>query len=112
LVFSEDDVERSFSPKRVKTALYRFGIFPCKDVLRIHEDLLKQKYVKESSCWTIAKVLVAKREIEGNWLNLSLDEVDKFIHKRIKSYLDDKYADSIYFPSILIQYITWKDKEK
>jgi hypothetical protein len=58
----EDGVERSFSPERVKTALYRFGIFPCKDVLRIHEDLLKQKYVRESSCWTIASISCKKRD--------------------------------------------------
>ncbi|AAM23929.1 hypothetical protein M2349_001704 [Caldanaerobacter subterraneus subsp. tengcongensis MB4] len=109
----KNKIEKSFSPERVKTALYRFGIFSHKDVHRIHENLLKQKYVKESS-WTIAKVLVTEKakEIEGNWLNLSLDEIDKFIHKRIKSYLHDKYADRMYFPSILIQYIAWKDKNR
>ncbi|MDK2814619.1 MAG: hypothetical protein PWP18_532 [Thermoanaerobacter sp.] len=107
----KDEIEKSFSLKRIETALCRFGIFPHEDVPRIHENLLEQKYVKESS-WIIAKILVTERKIEGNWLNLSLDEIDKFIHKRIKSYLHDKYADRMYFPSILIQYIAWKDKKR
>ncbi|SHF32200.1 hypothetical protein SAMN02745195_02363 [Thermoanaerobacter uzonensis DSM 18761] len=101
------EIEKSFSLKRLETALYRFGIFPQKDVQGIHENLLKQKYVNKSS-WIIAKVLVTENKIEGDWLNLSLDEIDKFFHKRIKSYLHHKYADRMYFPSALIQYIAWK----
>ncbi|UZQ83665.1 hypothetical protein [Thermoanaerobacter sp. RKWS2] len=107
------EIEKSFSSKRLKTALYRFGIFPRDDVQRIHENLVEQKYVKESS-WIIAKVLVTEktREIKKTWLDLSLDEIDKFIHKRIRSYLHDKYADRTYFTSILIQYIAWKNKNR
>ncbi|MGB9809555.1 MAG: hypothetical protein ACPLSA_05895 [Caldanaerobacter sp.] len=108
----KSEIEKSFSSDRIETALYRFGILPRDDVHRIHENLLKQKYVRESS-WIIAKVLVTQksRKIEGNWFNLNLDEINKFIHKRIKSYLHDKYADLMYFPSVLIQYIAWKNKE-
>lgn len=105
----KDEVENSFSPERLKTALYRFGIFPRENVHCIHKNLLKQKYVRESS-WIIAKIAVTEDKKEGNWLNITLKEIDDFITKRIEHYLHDKYADRMYFPSILIQYIAWKDK--
>ncbi|MDI3519895.1 MAG: hypothetical protein PWQ34_2042 [Caldanaerobacter sp.] len=104
------EIEKSFSSKRLKTALYRFGIFPRDDVQRIHKNLLRRRYVKESS-WFIAKVAVTGNKIEGNWLNITIQEIDRFIYKRIEAYSHDKYADRVYFPSILIQYIAWKNKE-
>lgn len=104
------EIEKSFSPKRLKPVLYRFGIFPREDVHRICKNLLEQKYIKESS-WIIGKVAVTEHKKEGNWLNVTLKEIDDFIFKRIKTYLRDKNADRIYFPSSLIQYITWKCKE-
>ncbi|MGH2330695.1 hypothetical protein [Thermoanaerobacter mathranii] len=104
------EIEKSFSSKRLKTALYRFGIFPREDVHRICKNLLEQKYIKESS-WIIGKVAVTEHKKEGNWLNVTLKEIDDFIFKRIKTYLRDKNADRIYFSSSLIQYITWKCKE-
>jgi hypothetical protein len=105
------EIEKSFSSKRLKTALYRFGIFPRDDVDRsICKNLLEQKYIKESS-WIITKLAVTGNKIEGNWLNITLKEIDNFIFKRIETYLSDKNADRIYFPSSLIQYITWKCKE-
>lgn len=58
----------------------------------------------------IAKVLVTEKtnEIERVWFNLGFDETDGFIHKRIKSYLDEIYR--MCFPSIL-QYINLEEFE-
>ncbi|MEW8963482.1 hypothetical protein [Paraclostridium dentum] len=106
----KDEIEKSFSPKRIETALCRFGIFPHEDVPRIHENLLEQKYVKESS-WIIAKVAVTEDKKEGNWLNITLKEINDFIVKRIETYLYDKHADRMYFSSTLIQYVAWKCKQ-
>lgn len=36
----KSEIENSFSPERLKTALYRFGIFPRDDVSCIHKNLL------------------------------------------------------------------------
>ncbi|KAA5806391.1 MULTISPECIES: hypothetical protein [Thermoanaerobacterium] len=100
-------LQKSFLFKRLESALYRFGIFPKKEVSSIAKKLYNEKYITINS-WIIAKLAVTEKQIDGPWIILTLSEIDEFIQKRIKSYQKDKYADRIYFPSSLLQYLTWK----
>ncbi|QSQ07947.1 hypothetical protein H0A61_00266 [Koleobacter methoxysyntrophicus] len=96
----KNEIERAFTSERLEKALYRFGIFTREEVLRVAKELESQKYIEESS-WVIAKLAVTEKEIRGSWLNLTLNEVDKFIRKRIEYYSKDKYLDRIYFQIFL-----------
>ena len=110
------DIEKSFSLERLKTALYRFGIFNKGEVNSICEDLFNKKYEKYETI--IGEVFIGKAAVtedkkeDHKWLNITLKEINDFVFKRIRSYSRDKYADRMYFPSVLIQYIAWKDKNR
>jgi hypothetical protein len=98
---------KAFSREPLEKAIYRFGIFHKSQVPDIAVKLSQNgdKYVDNH--WIVAKLAVTKERVEGPWLNLLLSEADEFIQKRIGSYLR-KYSDRVYFPSTLIQYLTWK----
>jgi len=108
---SKNKVKRAFTSERLEKALYRFGIFTQEEVLRVAKELESQEYIEKSS-WVIAKLAVTEKEVRGPWLNLTLNEVDKFIRKRIEYYPKDKYLDRTYFPNILIQYLSWKNMQE
>jgi len=103
------NLKKKYSYERLEQAIRRFGIFPKDEVSCIVKILYqKEKYIKEP--WVIAKLAVTERNIRGPWLNLLLDDADKFIQERIKAYSREKYSDRVYFPDALIQYLAWKEK--
>jgi len=102
-------LKNKFSCNRLEKAVQRFGIFPSDEVSCIVKKLYQEKHIKKDS-WIIAKLAVTENNIAGSWLNLLLDDTDKFIRRRIKSYLSEKNRDRIHFPDALIQYLAWKKK--
>jgi hypothetical protein len=106
-----NDLKRKYSYGRLEQAIQRFGIFPKDEVSCIVKKLYQEKYIKKEP-WVIAKLAVTEGNNTGLWLNLLLDDADKFIRRRIESYLPEKYSDRIYFPDALIQYLAWKENYK
>lgn len=102
-------IEKVFSREPLEKAIYRFGIFHKSKVPDIAAKLSQNedKYYMDHH-WIVAKLAVTKKRVKGPWLSLLLSEADEFIQKRISYYLYDKYPDRVYFPSALIQYLTWK----
>lgn len=107
-------LKRKFSSERLKQAIRRFGIF-LEDEVSCMVKMLEQneKYIRDQ--WVVAKLVVTEKAIRDyrlnlphSCLNLLLNDADKFIQKRIKSYSREKYSDRIYFPDALIQYLAWK----
>jgi hypothetical protein len=97
-----------YNPKRMKKALQRLGIVG--DVKPYDGDV---KEINENQ--QVAKILFSskkRRKTEGKFINIELKDVDNFIRKRIKKYLNPKYASRLFFPSDLMQYIIWSVKNE
>ena len=99
---------RGWRLERLAAALRRLGMFEQGRVPEIVEQL-EQASALDVDSWTIVKLLVTKQPFpEGYWVNLTLDDADDFIGRRITAYKADKSADRLRFPDDLMQYLAWK----
>lgn len=97
-----------YDVKRMKKALQRLGIVD--DLEPLGWDV---KEIDENR--QVAKILFSNRQrrnTKGLFINIKLKNVDDFIRKRIKKYLNPKYASRLFFPSDLMQYIIWSIKNQ
>ena len=93
---------------RLRAGIRRLGIVDEAAAYELAVHLEHERRV-DTGDWLVAKLLVSNAPFQGqSWLNLTLEEADNFITRRIKSYKNEKEADRLRFPDDLMQYFAWK----
>lgn len=110
-----DGINRAFHEDRLKYALGRFGFLHRDYIDEITQHLLqKPKYAVPETDLVVGKLLVSDYQPDPNrtppcmWIETKC--IAHFVRHRMACYIDDKYADRMYFPSDLLQFIIWSFK--
>ncbi len=70
---------------------------------------LKLSSIAKQDAYCIGKLLFSSsRKSDGLWLNITLQESESFIQKRLNKYKDTKMQARMFFPDELMQYFAWK----
>ncbi|WP_069588811.1 hypothetical protein [Neomoorella thermoacetica] len=105
--FDKEELLKAFNHKRLVSAIKRCGMFPRSKAAEIANQLKESSSIRQNQ-WTIMKLAVLGKNIEGPWNVLDIREAEQFVINRIKAYSYIKCRDRLYFPDLLIQYIAWK----
>lgn len=100
--------EKLFNPLHIEKAVARLGISSNykEFVQQIQSDAITQV-----ADYQEAKILFTRKKENprNDCLHIKLIDVDKFIKRRLKKYIDRKYNDRMFFPSPLLQYLAWQE---
>jgi hypothetical protein len=103
--------KNSFNRSRMTQAVRRMGMFKSQDAESIVSDLQHEALTARRDSYRIGKLLFSQRVVRGAWLNITLQEAEKFIQKRLTKYSDPKRQARMFFPDELMQYLAWKAGE-
>jgi hypothetical protein len=105
------NVNKHFEASRVEKAIRRFGFVS--DYQKILNSLSLNS-VASINEFQVGKILFSKKKsiVPDKFIDIKLVDVNRFIKKRIAKYLESKFADRMFFPSNLMQYIIWEEKRK
>lgn len=110
-----ENIERSFSPTRIESAVRRFGFYREEETVQRRILELRQQGITTSRRYQIAKVLVTTYPTNlTNYppcLHITLPEIEQFITQRMERYANRKSGDRFFFPDDLIQYFAWKARD-
>ncbi|MBD0371452.1 MAG: hypothetical protein ICV60_11490 [Pyrinomonadaceae bacterium] len=99
---------RAWRSGRLRAALQRLGMFEQAQIEGLTRDLQAASAARLDS-WVVAKLLVSNGPRQNEqWNNLLLEEAETFVRLRLEKYKRQKYADRMFFPNELIQYLAWK----
>lgn len=99
---------KSFNQIRMRQAVQRMGMFKRENVKYIVDDLQNTAVAKRRDSYRIGKLLFSHSELEGKWLNITLEDAEQFIQDRLKKYSRAKRQARMFFPDELMQYLAWK----
>lgn len=103
------NIETSFSGRRLKYAINRFGFWPQPESEDISHRLQTLPHIVHDR-YCILKLAIAdapQNREHPYWHLMTLEEVDAFIFRRFEFY-QQKFPDRHFFPSDLMQYMIWK----
>jgi hypothetical protein len=94
-----------FRSENVSYAAGRFGFTPKYEELV--PEIQQKRHVVIPSQFQIGKILFSNESQQQNdhFFHISLSNATKFIRNRIQKYPKEKFADRMFFPSSLIQYL-------
>jgi hypothetical protein len=94
-----------FPRAHVEYAIGRLGLLPRDEIPAVAEALEKGGCIEHDDV-RICKLLVTNRDkVKGSFLFRSIAEIEEFIVGRVKKYPKEKFADRMFFPSELFQYL-------
>lgn len=108
------DAKNLFSHDNIYKAVGRFGF------VQNFNDYTKQivnNVITEipGSNIQIGKILFSRKKVNprpSDCLHYTLYDVRTFIKNRLNKYSDRKFSDRMFFPSSLLQYLTWEESIK
>lgn len=114
--YKHSSVNKSFGEARLRYVVPRFGIVERERADEIVVSLLREPVVAmEDSHVVYAKVLIHHSPVRGTndqaltpCRKVSLEEIRKFVRKRMTYYKRHKGVSRMFFPSELIQYMAWE----
>jgi hypothetical protein len=95
---------------RIRERLWRMGmIAPGQEFERVLGELTTGRIAQAGAC-KVAKLFIGSGDVPAGapWFHLTLDEIDRFVRGRMRSYRERKLADRLFFSGDLIQYLAWK----
>lgn len=98
----------SFNQRRIRQAVQRMGMFERAETMSVANELLQNPISTKRGPYHLGKLLVSHRMLEGKWLNITLEESERFIRDRLRKYSNLKRRDRMFFPDELIQYLVWQ----
>lgn len=101
-----------FRPNIVRRAVKRLGLLPFDDAEAVADGLGTHAIV-QTDVATFAKVFFSTRANPSErYLNLSRDDVNKFVEGRVRKYAKEKFNSRVLFPSNLFADITHRVHEE
>ena len=89
----------------LENILNRFGFFSVFQKFNVLQNISKNRKTSFEN-YQIGKILVCNRDFENNYFDvINLEHIIEFIYERIRNYKQDKFADRIFFPSNLMQFL-------
>ncbi|MEO3946159.1 hypothetical protein [Gorillibacterium sp. CAU 1737] len=104
------DANRIYRRRHLEKAIARFGISPN---YMDYVSQIENNPVTQIEDFLVAKILFSREQESPrqDCLHIRLDEVSKFIKKRLRKFNNRKYNDRMFFPSSLIQYMAWEEQK-
>lgn len=115
--YSNQDVARCFDKEQLFYCLHRLGVLEPDAVNDAVEKLLTSPLYRRNNL-VIAKLLVDTEKHRkasyrpAQWLQKTLDDVEKFITNRFEDYAEHKSGARMHFDNELIQYMAWQSGKK
>lgn len=105
------DLGDALGPKRTRKGMLRMGLLERHAVMDIPDQELTSDSIRRQNK-VILRFLIARSKSRtfpaGAFHFLELNEIERFLKKRLKQYADTKNADRVFFPSSLMQYLIAK----
>jgi len=115
-----EQVERAFSPERLRVAIMRLGLLNDNQTINNAVDVFgsERQFPYDGQARTVLlKVLFADTPTHNYavmqspaWTTIGLKDIDNFIRRRINDYPDQKSGGRYFFPSSFFQYIVWNER--
>lgn len=99
------ETKRLFPRRKVEYLIGRLGLFPREEIGKVAAALDEHGVVDYDGIGICKLLITASHKFEGVFIHRSLQAVREFIKERVRNYPKEKFADRLFFPSELFQYL-------
>lgn len=94
-----------FPRRKVEYLVGRLGLFPREEIANVAAELEKHGVVDCDGVGMCKLLVTSDENVEGVFFHRSLKTIRDFIKNRVRNYPKEKFADRLFFPSELFQYL-------
>jgi hypothetical protein len=100
------DEAKLFRPENLRYAIGRLGLIEPEEIVSVANALAHEPIVELNRTTSICKLLLATEYHKaGIYVARSLAAAEDFLAERVRRYPQEKFADRMFFPSELFQFV-------
>ena len=100
------DEAKLFRRQYVQYAVGRLGLIERERISQVTDELITKPLIEIDRTGVICKLLICDKERESEaYINRGLAAAEQFLADRVSRYPQEKFADRMFFPSKLFQFV-------